>query len=244
MKNFINWGLFTGFLLSGVVSCNFLEDFERGNGNLESRYHEVPEFNRVRIGGNFDVMLTPSEKSGVQVIADENLHDFIEFEVKNKNLEIIQQKNLISKNKIRIILEYTVIEELRITGAARIQNEGYIEEEELNLRMDGAGMIDLRIRTGSLKVLLSGAGVIRISGSTERQDLNLSGAGSLKAFELESKFCNVQVSGLGGAEIYVTEVLDATIEGIGGIEYDGNPSQVNTEINGLGKIEPVEEYSN
>jgi hypothetical protein len=227
-----------------MISCNFLEDVERGNGNLVSRSEEVSAFNGVRIGGNFDVMLTRSEKPGIQIIADENLHDFIELDIKDGNLAIIQQKNLISRNKIRIVVEYTQIQEIRVTGAARIQNEGYLEEEDLNLRMDGAGMIDLRIRTGSLKVLLSGAGVVKLAGETERQELNLSGAGGLKAFDLESRICNVTVSGLGGAEIFVTENLEASIEGIGGIEYDGNPSEVKTEVNGLGKIKPVEGYTN
>jgi len=106
--------------------------------------------------------------------------------------------------------------------------------------MDGAGMIDLRIKTEFLKVMLSGAGIVKIAGETNKQELKLAGAGSLKAFDLESKSCKVVVSGLGGAEIYVTEDLDASIEGVGGIEYEGKPLNVRTEINGLGKIKPVD----
>jgi hypothetical protein len=242
MKRFIIYFLIPGLLLTGTFSCDFLEDIERGNGNLLSKFNSVPDFDRIRVGGSFDVMLTRSEKSGIQVIADENLHQFIKFEVENKNLTIIQEKKMISKNKIRLVIEYTHIEEVRVTGAARIQNEGYIEEEELSLRMDGAGMIDIRIRTGSLYVLLSGAGVVKIAGETQRQELNLSGAGSLNAIDLESSYCEVKVSGLGGAEIFVTDTLDATIEGIGGIEYEGDPSELRTEVNGIGKIKPVDEY--
>lgn len=240
MKSTARFFLITGFFSVCLISCNFLEDFEKGNGNVISLFQEVPAFSRLRIGGNFDVTLERAGKPGVRVITDENLQEFIQFDVKDDLLTIIQQKKLISKNKIRIKIEYEHVEELRITGAAMVQNEGYIEEKELNLRMDGAGMIDVKIRTEFIKVMLSGAGVVKIAGVTDRQELNLSGAGSLKALNLESRSCKVAVSGLGGAEIYVTGDLDARIEGIGGIKYDGNPLNVKTEINGLGKIRPLE----
>lgn len=234
------------FILSVVISilflsCQFLEDFEKGNGNIISRDHKLNHFSRIRIGGNFDVFLSKSDETSLRIITDENLHEFIELDVQGNTLSITQYRKLISKNKIRIIINYTDLEELRLTGAAMIQNEGFIEEKELNLRMDGAGMIDVKIRTEFLKVILSGAGVMKIAGQTERQELNLSGAGGVKAFNLDSKYCKVTVSGIGGAEIYVTEELDAKIEGVGGIEYEGNPGNVRTEINGIGKIKPVEE---
>jgi hypothetical protein len=240
MKNTVHFFLIMGFISTCMISCNFFGDFEKGNGNIITRYEEIPAFTGVRIGGNFDVTLKRVEKTGVRIITDENLQEYIEFDVHNDLLAIVQQKKLISKNKIRIIIEYDHIEALRVTGAAMIQNEGYIEEKEFNLRMDGAGMLDINLRTDFLKVMLSGAGVVKLAGETGRQELNLSGAGSLKAFGLESRSCKVVVSGLGGADIYVTEDLEASIEGIGGIEYEGNPSNIKTEINGLGKIRPAE----
>jgi hypothetical protein len=240
MKKAVHFFLLVGFIGSTLISCNFLEDFERGNGNITTRHENTPYFNKVRIGGNFDVTLEKAGKSGIRVITDENLQPFIQWEVDKNLLNIHQEKKLISKSKIRIIIEYEHIEEMRVTGAAMLQNEGYIEEKELNLRMDGAGMVDIRIRTEFLKVMLSGAGIVKLAGEAEREELNLSGAGSLKAFDLESKSCKVVVGGIGGAEIYVTEDLNASIEGIGGIKYEGNPMNIQTEINGLGKIRPAE----
>jgi hypothetical protein len=244
MKAAVHFFVLVGFIFIMMASCNFLEDFEKGNGNITPREIDVPDFSRIRIGGNFDVTLVQSGQNEVRVITDENLHEFIEANVENNRLEIIQHKKLISKNKIRVIIEYDNIEELRVTGAAMIQNEDYIEEKDFDLQMDGAGMVDIRVRTGFLRVHLSGAGLVKISGETEELDLNLSGAGSVKAFNLESRSCRVVVSGLGGAEVNVTENLEASIEGVGGIQYEGNPPHVNSVINGLGKIRPSENNRN
>ena len=92
-----------------------------------------------------------------------------------------------------------------------------------------------------LEAILSGAGVVRLAGEIKEQELNLTGAGKLEAFDLESKECKITVGGIGGAEIFVTDKLEARIEGIGGIEYAGNPQNIITEINGLGKINRANE---
>ena len=229
-----------GISILFIVSCDFLEDFEKGNGNITTRVIDVQDFSDIRIGGNFDVTLLQSDKHEVRLITDENLQEFITTEVENGILEITQEKKLISKKKIRAVIEFSSIDELRIMGAAMISNEDYIVEKELELRMEGAGMVDIRVKTGQLMVNLSGAGIVKLAGETDDLDLNLSGAGSVKAFNLESTLCKVVVSGLGGAEVFVTENLDATIEGVGGIQYEGNPPHVKSVVNGLGKIRPLD----
>ena len=35
----------------------------------------------------------------------------------------------------------------------------------------------------------------------------------------------------------MTETLDATISGVGGINYSGNPANVITNVSGIGKIQ-------
>ncbi len=225
-----------------ISSCDFLEDFEKGNGQIITSERTVDEFTKVRVGGHFDVLLTPADKQEVRVITDENLMPYISAEVRNNTLIVQQEKKLISKEKIRIIIPYKKLTELRLTGTAYIHNEGIMEQDKFDIRMDGAGMIELNLEVNFLEVLLSGAGVVKLSGEVQTQELELTGAGSLRAFDLKSEVCSVTVSGLGGAKINVTRELNARIEGLGGIEYTGNPSDVRTEVNGIGKIEESEKY--
>ena len=84
-------------------------------------------------------------------------------------------------------------------------------------------MVDLKLDVQDLEVDLAGAGLVKLSGKTDRQEIALKGVGSLEAFELESNVCEVSVSGVGGAEVYVKENLNAVVRGIGGIKYKGDP---------------------
>ena len=222
-----------------LVRCEFLEDFEKGNGEIVTEKRSVGDFDELRIAGNFEVILEESNQPYVQINTDENLLDFIETEVEAGILTVSQEKKLISKSKIRVIVNYQELKDIRAMGAALIKNSDYLSSDDLEIRMEGAGAIDLKILSNKLRVELSGAGVISLAGEVEEQELNLMGAGTLEAFDLDSKACDISVGGLGGAEIYVTEKLNATIEGVGSIKYDGQPEDVYTEVKGLGRIKEV-----
>jgi hypothetical protein len=67
-------------------------------------------------------------------------------------------------------------------------------------------------------------------------NIGLSGAGGLEAFGLETINCEIDVSGIGNAQINVRNELTATITGIGGIQYTGSPEKVNKHVTGVGSI--------
>ena len=51
-------------------------------------------------------------------------------------------------------------------------------------------------------------------------------------FGLLAASCN----GAGSISVYASERLDASVSGIGSIDYSGNPATVNRSVSGLGKI--------
>ena len=228
--------------LLAITGCDFIRDFEKGNGNIESRKREIENFKRVTIGGNFQVLIKESEKFGLMVIADENLHEYITSEIQGNELIITQEKKLISSNKIELIVSYTELDELRIMGAAKLINDGILASDDLTIKMDGAGVVNLNLEAENLEIALSGAGIVNVQGNSEVLKIRLNGAGSLDAFDLISKECDIVVSGIGSAKVFVTDKIDARIEGVGGIEYAGNPKEVITDVSGLGKISKTSDF--
>jgi hypothetical protein len=66
-------------------------------------------------------------------------------------------------------------------------------------------------------------------------DLSLSGVGSFNGEDLKVKQAKVRNKGVGSAVVNVSEQLDASILGLGSIEYIGSP-QVTESVKGLGEI--------
>jgi hypothetical protein len=63
-----------------------------------------------------------------------------------------------------------------------------------------------------------------------------SGASQIEAESLEVEQADIQMSGAAHAEIKVTESLNAKSSGASSIVYSGNPTRVEKQTTGAGKI--------
>lgn len=221
-------------------SCSL--NIKRGNGNIEIQEIELDKFNTVNIGGNYDVTLIKSNENKVIIETDENLFPYINTEVFNQSLNINSVHQLKSTEGTTIEIYYTQIHHIHSTGASNIEHRGILENENLTIDLSGIGSIELEIKSTTLSTNLTGAGVITLYGNTDLMETHISGAGGLRAFGLKSSECSINLSGLGGAEIMATEKLEATITGVGGIVYAGNPKIIEKQITGFGKIKRAKEY--
>jgi hypothetical protein len=240
MKTQLNIIAVTCLLCISIQGC--ILDYKRGNGNIDIREIKVDNFERINIGGNYDVTLIKSEETKVLIETDENLQSFINTELYGKILNINNVHNLKSTDGIKIDIYYQSIQKIYSTGASRLANDGVLDTDELIISLSGAGAIKLEIHTSVVKVNLTGAGVVKLSGETDIQETHISGAGGLSANELKSKTCSINLSGLGGAEVHVIDKLEATITGVGGIVYSGNPQLIERQVTGFGKIKRAEEF--
>jgi Putative auto-transporter adhesin, head GIN domain len=107
------------------------------------------------------------------------------------------------------------------------------------LASDAGGEIELvNVDADGLELRHDGAGTLTASGRVERLNATLSGAGDLDLADLTARRAAVRLSGLGSAEVNVTDELDATVSGIGSIEYHGHPT-VHRDVTGLGDVSPA-----
>ncbi len=209
---------------------------KEGNGNMITKEVDVDDFEEIIVSGNFDILLKQGSSPGVTLVADENLHDYIDITTSGERLVIETLENIDSDEGLSLYITYKNLSAIEIGGAATVASENTISGEYLYVSMSGAGALDLQLDLSALKLSVSGAGSVDLSGRADEQSISMSGAGGLDAYELESKVCKIQISGVGSANINVTEKLEANVSGVGGISYRGNPGSVKKDVSGLGSI--------
>ena len=224
-------------LLIGLFSCNNPFFDVSGNGNIVIEERDVEDFTRLDFHGAYHVVITEGTQPSLEIEADENLMEYITSKVQGNTLRIENSARLMSEHGIVIKITYTDIEQIEVHGAGNLENFGTIATQDLKVSLSGAGNIDLRVDVTDLEVSTSGAGNMTLNGECQSAKLDLSGAGGVDAYGLTSSNCRVRVSGVGGAEVYVTEELDAKVSGIGSISYKGNPQRVQSDVSGIGSIE-------
>lgn len=91
--------------------------------------------------------------------------------------------------------------------------------------------------TEDVKLVFSGAGALELKGETQNLEIIVEGTGAIDGRNLISKDATIVVEGAGYCSVIVDEVLDATVEGVGMIEYGGKAKDVKTTIEGVGVIQ-------
>lgn len=226
---------FTFVMLTIAWGCNTMIG-ERGNGVVVTHRHDMDTFYKIEIEGSFNVRLEPGDSPAVTITTDENLHDFITVENQGNTLWLGTNKNLVSRDGVNVVVYYQGLRSVEVGGAAVIRSDQTVKGDYLRISMAGAGAIELDVDLKALDLDLSGAGAVELTGRTVEQNIQMNGAGGLDAGKLISDRCDISISGVGGANIHVREKLVASVSGIGGISYRGNPADVQSDVSGLGKI--------
>jgi len=92
-----------------------------------------------------------------------------------------------------------------------------------------------RLIADQLRFYISGAGDGQLAGQVADLRLGVSGKGKIQADQLRAARAVVHISGVGNAQLWVTEALKVSVSGVGTIDYWGNP-QVSRSSSGLATI--------
>ncbi|HPY95833.1 MAG TPA: DUF2807 domain-containing protein [Candidatus Cloacimonadota bacterium] len=165
--------------------------------------------------------------------------------VKGKTLYIKKHNESFSLNRFfrsktehfLITICLNEINSISVKGSAAIMNSTPIEGNNLNIRLNGVGAIELtELNYNNIDAYLKGTGAIELGGTTNTLNLSLKGVGSIKTENLKAYSCKAFNYGIGAISLYAENELEATLSGVGSIEYYGNPKVIK-HINGIGVIE-------
>lgn len=211
--------LSTSILLApalGLSGCTV-----RGSGTPASEVRELPAFERIDLGGAFElrVHVDPSVEQKVELSADDNLLSAIATQVSGAELEItIQEWKVRPDQPMLVEIWVPALAEIDASGVADIQVEGLHGE--------------------SFELDVSGAAKVVLAGSVERFTLDSSGASEVEARGLEAERVKLELSGAGQAEVFASKQLDVDLSGAGKVRYWGEPESLSEDVSGAGSIEP------
>ncbi|MGK9368990.1 head GIN domain-containing protein [Melioribacter sp. Ez-97] len=188
----------------------------RGSGNLKTETREIRNFNKIEVGGAYDIKIKCGEKESIEITAEENLLPLIETKVKHNRLIIDTRRSISPRKEIKIVVTVPELNYIECSGAN-------------NMRV-------YNIDTDDLDVELSGAGNIVMDGNVKTLHAEISGAGNIDAKSLKAENVYISVSGAASASVYASKYLNASVSGVGSIDYYGDPEKTKTNVSGIGSI--------
>jgi hypothetical protein len=205
-----------------------------------SRTRTLPDFDRIDLRGAGTVVVRQAAAASVSVQADEEALDKVRTEVRDGQLLVGLRwwSALLAWRALRNVEVHVAAPRLRaltVSGAGRIVTPDPFDAERLELKLSGAGSLEVQVRAAAVDARLSGAGSISLVGSADTLEVTLTGAGRFDGSELRAGVVRVRSAGAGETVVFAAEKLDATLTGAGSIRYRGNP-QVNSRVSGIGSV--------
>ena len=214
--------------LALACSCTFSFD---GLGNGKKVVCKGPEttksfdlsgFNGITINGSSDITITQGEGYSVSVKANEEVFDYLDYQVVDGSLLLKSKDNVqIVAKTFKVYVTLPCLETLLVNGAADAEIYNYKSDKDLDVQVNGAGDFEVgsikvpsltftvngagdidanELDVETLNVSVNGAGDVDLSGKATTANLSVSGAGDIDASELEVEHMNIRKSGLASIE--------------------------------------------
>ena len=216
--------VFAALLALGVAGCESQSTASyckgcvhvKGSGILRIEDRQVGEFTAIEHDNVGQLIVEQGEFNKLSIETDDNVLAVLTSEVRNGVLRLGTEKGK-SFTAGKIVYRVTVK-----------------QLERLTLR--GTGDIEIKDIAGSrLRLEHHGVGSVLVSGKLADFEVQMSGTGSLKARALEVARANIVMTGVGSAEVNVSEHLDVRLSGVGSLRYHGTP-RLKSVATGVGKV--------
>lgn len=210
----------------------------RGNGNVVTKTRSVGDYDKIGVGGSFDVKLIAGAEGKLTIKMDENLFEYLVTEVEGDKLKIKWKKgtNVYSKSKLLITVPFEDISSVSLAGSGDVYSEDVIKADDFKSALAGSGDLKLKVDANHVKSSIAGSGDIYLQGNTRSVKTSIAGSGDIHAYELLAKEAEVSIAGSGGVKISVSDMLKARISGSGNVYYKGNPAKQDVKVSGSGNV--------
>lgn len=213
---------------AAFLKTNVFGDVIKGDGDVRQENRPVEAFDRIDIGGNFQVYFTQEGPSKLMVSADNNLMEYILSEVVDGELRVYSTNRLQSRN-IQLDINSSDIRQIKATAGARIFGRNAITTPQLTLLGSAGAQLELEAMVEQLIVNLSAGSRATLSGAADEAEYEASAGSRVSAYDLEARSVRAKGSAGSTLEVHATESLSAEGSAGSGIYYAGTP-QIN-ELN-------------
>jgi hypothetical protein len=189
-----------------------------GQNEIIHETRDLPSFDKIDVGGAFEVTLTIGEPQKVEVEAKQKVIGQIKTEVRDNKL-VISSNKINSNSPLNVYITVPVLSRLEAHGAAEVKGENTVNADMFSIDVSGAASVDLNLDVNTLRSDLSGAADLKLKGKAQQHSTIVSGAATLDAKNLVTVTTDADVSGAGTANVNAGNVTGKT-SGAGEINSD------------------------
>ncbi|MCA0153348.1 GIN domain-containing protein [Winogradskyella vincentii] len=193
-------------LMIAIVPGVFSQSTEKikGDRNVTIKQTFIDDFETLIVNGDFAIEVVYNSKPSVEIEADDNLHDVIQFSVEDGALSFIQTMRITSKKKLSITVNYgDALQNIEVKGDGEIRSLTSMELGDVTLKTSDNSRTYLNINSRSFDYKSYGKSKTRLNLTSDSTKVELSDTSKLDAL-IKSRV----------ADFDLYQRSDAAIEGV------------------------------
>ncbi len=169
---------FISVILTLVLSTTLIgQNFEKvkGDKNVTSRQTEINSFHTIIVDEDFEIDIIYNSMPSVIIETDENLHEFITFNVIDGVLSFDKTAKITSKKKLNITVNYDdKLANIRAIDKGEITSLSSMNLLNTLLITEGSAKVGLTIKTENFNLQSNGKSKVRLNLTANNTTLTLS----------------------------------------------------------------------
>lgn len=173
--------LFLATVFIGITQAQN-PDKIKGNRLVSIVNTEINSFHTIALDEDFEINLIYNKIPSVEIETDENLHEFIEFIVKDSVLYFNKLKKITSKKRLNIKVKYDdILQHIETTDDAEINGLTPLTLNYGTLKTSGSSKIGLTIQTNNFSFETSDKAKVKLNVTADTCVVSMRGTGKLEA---------------------------------------------------------------
>lgn len=208
------------------------------NEEVDEMYSLILDNIRCRtdssVAGNLYITVADNE-SDLCTIEGKDKDKIILAVDENKKTITLKSKNKLNSDSVDIYIKAN-IKSIKAFDCKLDMDVDFGNVDNVELSLAGTFYGEMKTSANSFSIEVKGSGDLDVSGDSNDVDITIEGAMLLSTIDLTANNVKVNIKGTASCNVYASNSLDASLEGIGKISYVGNPKKVNKSVKGLGTI--------
>jgi hypothetical protein len=180
MKKYIISIIFS--ILISTISISQSAEKVKGNRNVVTQETNINSFHTIALDKDFEIEIIYNKNPSVKIETDENLHEFIEFQVVDSVLSFNKTTKITSRKKLNITVTYDdFLRHIETNEDAEILSLTTIDIENGTLITRGSSKAGLTIKSDNFDYQGHDKSKVKLNLTSKKCAINLSGNSKLEA---------------------------------------------------------------
>lgn len=154
----------------------------KGNKHVTSIQTDIDPFHTISIDEDFDIEIVYNATPSVLVESDENLHEFIKFDVVDGVLSFDKLAKITSKKRLNITVNYNdYLNTIKTTDSGEILSLNTMDLKNASLTTEGSSKASLTIKTDAFDFTSSSKAQVKLNLECNRATLNVMDRSKIEA---------------------------------------------------------------